>query len=302
MSDQETLSILMVNYNRLEYLKGTLNSIFENTIHPYEITIWDNASNEEGVKEYLQNLNNPNVKVLFSEKNVGVWRASNQLIAQAKNLYTLGFIKLDNDCIIKTKGWETKWIECCNVNAEVGMLAANIEGKKERSSDTEMLELNGHRLLSLTHEGTGGAVYVPGRVFKQLGFYNEEYGRYGHADKDYARRAFTLGLKFCYHRDVEIGRFAVNDNDMTGGYRQHKNLYVRRNRKVYILNRYLYQHRLRSLAIWYKKFKDCIAKDILQSASFVWSNDAVLVNKETGRVSQGVRDKIEQYRLEKVRK
>lgn len=296
------VSILIVNYNRINYLRGTLESIFKNTEWPYEILIWDNASTEKGMKEYLEELDKKeNIKVYFSDKNIGVWKASNQLISHAQNLDTLGFIKCDNDCIIKTKGWIKKWIECCNVNKEVGMIGANIEGKKERSKDTEVLCLKGHRLLSLIEEGTGGLVYVPGRVFKKLGFYNETHGLYGHADKDYARRVMTLGLKFCYHRDVEVNRFAVNSDDMTGGYREHKNLYVRRNRKLYILNRYMYKRRLKSLSIWYKKFRNMIPKEVFKNASFCWSEDKVLVNKN-GKVSQFVRDQIDKYKLNKVKK
>jgi hypothetical protein len=180
------------------------------------------------------------------------------------------------------------------------MIGANIEGKKERSADTEFLVLNGHPVLSLIEEGTGGAVYVPGRTFRQLGYYNEEYGIYGQGDKDYARRIMTLGKKFVYHREVKFERFAVNNADQVGGYREHKNLYVRRNRKLYFLNRFLYQKGYKSLAIWYDKY--LVPEEIRMCPRFQWTNTTAKVDWETGRVSGQVRDLIQKHNLEGVKK
>jgi len=301
---QERISILLINYNRLEYLKGTIDTIFTNTCNPYELLIWDNGSMEPGVKEYLQGLSHNKAnytKVFFSPKNVGVWRASNELIARSNCPERNGFVKLDNDVKILTKGWLDKWIECCKVNPEVGMIGANIEGKKERSTDTEALVLNNHRLLALTEEGTGGAVYVPGRIFVRLGYYNEDYGMYGQGDKDYARRVMISGKKFAYHRDVQFGRFAVNNNDQTGGYREHKNLYVRRNRKLYVLNRHMYQNGHKNLGIWYDRYP--VPKDARTSADcFRFADTSLKVNWDTGRINNLVRQQIEKYGLVGIKK
>ena len=302
----ERVSILLVNYNRLEYLRGTVESIYETTGIPYELIIWDNASTEPEMKEYLTYLSQGEenyTRVIFSPENVGVWKASNRLIAEANNLAELGFVKFDNDVIMKTKGWLQKWIECCQANPEVGMIGANIERKKERSYDTEVLELNGHPLLSLTKEGTGGLVYVPGSTFKRLGYYNEEYGRYGQGDKDYAKRVMLDGKKFVYHREVEVDRFAVNTDDNVGGYREHKNNYVRRNRRLYFLNRHLYQRKLRSRGIWYERYP--VPEEAKANPGFVWSSTGRSGRKvrwDNGTLTNETRAQLEQHRLMKVRK
>ena len=296
------MSILLINFNRLEYLKGTIETIFTTTDYPYELLIWDNASTEAGIKEYLRSISrgSQNVKVLYSPKNVGVWRASNELIARAKHPETNGFVKIDNDVMILTNGWLGKWIECCGVNPDVGMIGANIEGKKERSTDTEVLVLNNHPLLALTEEGTGGAVYIPARTFLRLGYYNEDYGIYGQGDKDYARRVMTDGKKFVYHREVQFGRFAVNDGDQVGGYREHKNVYVRRNRRLYILNRHLYQKGIKSLAIWYDRYP--LPKVVAMNTCFQWADTTPRVNWETGKVTDQVRAQIEKHKLTGIKK
>jgi GT2 family glycosyltransferase len=300
---KDRISILLVNYNRLEYLKGTVETIYTNTCNPYELLIWDNASTEKGVKEFLQEIARKKenyTRVFYSSNNVGVWQASNRLIAQANCSEKNGFVKLDNDVKILTRGWLDKWIKCCLDNPEVGMIGANIEGKKERSSDTEALVLNGHPLLSLTEEGTGGAVYIPGRTFVRHGYYNEEYGIYGQGDKDYARRVMTDGKKFVYHRDVIVGRFAVNDDDMVGGYREHKNLYVRRNKKLYVLNRHLYQKGLKGLGVWYKKYP--IPKEAQMVVDYQLMDTTPKINLETGRINDLVRVEIEKHGLVGVKR
>jgi glycosyltransferase involved in cell wall biosynthesis len=300
---KERISILLVNFNRLEYLKGTIETIYANTCNPYELLIWDNASTEKGIKEYLQEIARKKenyTRVFYSSQNIGVWKASNALIARANCPEKNGFVKLDNDVKILTKGWLDKWIKCCEDNSDIGMIGANIEGKKERSKDTEALILNGHPLLSLTEEGTGGAVYVPGRTFLRHGYYNEEYGIYGQGDKDYARRVMTDGKKFAYHREVLFGRFAVNDDDMVGGYREHKNLYVRRNKKLYVLNRHLYQKGLKGLGIWYKKYP--APKEVQNAPGFQWTDTTPKINPETGRINDWVREQIEKHGLVGVKK
>jgi len=271
---------------------------------PYELLIWDNASNEEGMQEYLAILEKQeNFKVFYSRYNMGVWQASNRLIAKAQSRDTLGFIKLDNDCKICTKGWTEKWIQCCEVNPEVGMVGANIEGRKRRSPGVRNVTLNKHELLLFVgREGTGGAVFVPNRTFKQLGFYNEEYGLYGHADKDYSRRVALSGQYFAYHCGVEMQRFAVNNDDLVGGYREHKNVYVRRNRKLYILNRYLYEKRYRSLGVWYEKFNHIIPKEVKRNPGFVWSSLEPRVHWETGKLSRQTKSLVKKHKLEEVRK
>lgn len=301
---KDRISILLVNYNRLDYLKGTIETIMSNTCTPYEIIIWDNGSTEQGIKEYLQNLarcKENYTKVFFSPKNLGVWRASNELIAKANCPEINGFVKMDNDVRVLTKGWLDKWIECCKINSEVGMIGANIEGKKERSNDTEILNLNGHRLLGLLEEGTGGAVYIPGRTFVKIGYYNEDYGIYGQGDKDYARRVMCLNQKFVYHRETQFGRFAVNNDDLTGGYREHKNLYVRRNRRLYILYRHMYQKGYKNLGIWYEKYP-CPRISRL-APDFQWSeNLAPKIVWETGRITKQVRELIEKFSLQGIKK
>ena len=301
---KDRISILLINYNRLDYLKGTLETIQANTCTPHELIIWDNGSTEPGIKEFLHDFsrNEANyAKVFFSPKNIGVWRASNELIARAHCPETNGFVKMDNDVKVLTKGWLDKWIECCKINPEVGMIGANIEGKKERSNDTEILNLNGHRLLGLKEEGTGGAVYVPGRVFSRVGYYNEDYGIYGQGDKDYARRVMTDGKKFVYHRETQFGRFAVNNDDMTGGYREHKNLYVRRNRRLYILNRHMYQNGHKELGIWYERYPSPREARIAQN--FQWTENLTpKIAWDTGRITKEVRELIEKFGLQGIKK
>ncbi len=300
---ENRISILLVHHNRLEYLKGTVESIFANTIEPYELLIWDNASDEPETKEYLEYLAHCKenyTKVFYSPKNIGVWRASNELISRANMPEVNGFVKFDNDVIIKTKGWLGKWQEIRSNGGDIGMIGANIEGKKERSKDTEVDQRGDKKYLFLKQEGTGGAVYVPPYTFSWLGYYNEDYGRYGHADKDYAKRVMLSGGQFAYDTEVEFDRFAVNSDDETGGYREHKNLYVRRNRKLYVLNRYLYRKKIKGLGVWYKKYG--APEHVTKHPLFQWTESSSKVHWDTGKVSKKIRAEVDRYRLTKVKR
>lgn len=82
------LSIVIVNWNTVDYLKGCLVSIYENIKGiSFEIIVVDNASSD-GSSEMLRN-NFPQVKLIANEENVGFAKANNQAIKESKGKYIL---------------------------------------------------------------------------------------------------------------------------------------------------------------------------------------------------------------------
>ena len=81
------VSIIIVTYEALDYIKVCLDSIRENTPNiPYEIIIIDNDSGDE-VVNYLTSLPDfyDNMKVRFNDKNVLLTPAQNQGIKMVQN-------------------------------------------------------------------------------------------------------------------------------------------------------------------------------------------------------------------------
>ena len=84
------ISIIIVNYNTLKYIKEAINSIIEKTIDiTYEIIIIDNNSNDN-ISE-LEILKIPNLKLIKSKENLGFGKANNKAsqIAVGKKLFFL---------------------------------------------------------------------------------------------------------------------------------------------------------------------------------------------------------------------
>ena len=96
------LSIITLTYNKLEFTKKFLNSLFKYT-NDFELIIIDNGSTD-GTIEYLKSLKG-NVKPVFNSENIGYSKGNNQGIDIAKGEY-VAF--LNNDILLCPN-----WFEEC---------------------------------------------------------------------------------------------------------------------------------------------------------------------------------------------
>lgn len=96
--------IIIVVHNQLELTKRCLESIFANTLPPFHIYLWDNASDGD-TEMYLVNIrqSHPNVTLVRSEENLGFISPNNELAQLGTNPY---MILLNNDTEVSS-GWDT---------------------------------------------------------------------------------------------------------------------------------------------------------------------------------------------------
>ena len=94
------LSIITVNWNGLNYLKMCVDAIKKHT-KDYELIIVDNASEEEGTKEYLNIVEKEGVKVIREEYNSG-WVGG---INEGLKHVTGEFVCFMNNDIEVTENW-----------------------------------------------------------------------------------------------------------------------------------------------------------------------------------------------------
>ncbi|MBA7610853.1 N-acetylglucosaminyl-diphospho-decaprenol L-rhamnosyltransferase [subsurface metagenome] len=88
MTDQEPLSVIIVNYNAGRHLAACIQSLMTNTpAVPMEIIIVDNASMDDSITRVRQAF--PEVKILTNPENVGFAVACNQGIKRARGLNIL---------------------------------------------------------------------------------------------------------------------------------------------------------------------------------------------------------------------
>jgi glycosyltransferase involved in cell wall biosynthesis len=81
------LSIITINYNNLQGLKKTVESVVNQTWNEFEYIVIDGGSTD-GSKEYLESQTN-NIDYWVSEKDSGIFNAMNKGIRVAKGAYLL---------------------------------------------------------------------------------------------------------------------------------------------------------------------------------------------------------------------
>lgn len=92
--DHPLVSVVVLNYNGMKYLKKTVPPILKLNYPNYEFIIVDNGSTDESI-EYISGLNKIN---LIENKNLGYSKGKNIGVKNAKGAYVL---LLDNDMLIK---------------------------------------------------------------------------------------------------------------------------------------------------------------------------------------------------------
>jgi len=129
------LLIAMITYNRLDYTKKTLRSLWATIQTPYYLVIVDNNSTD-GTKEYLANLvtrNRANKVILNPDNyypgkatNIG-WQKGLQEYPQATHL-----MRLDNDMHFE-KGWDLRAADYFKNIDRLGQLGLDFDGGENKT-------------------------------------------------------------------------------------------------------------------------------------------------------------------------
>lgn len=103
------VAIFSITYDRLEYTKKMYESMRDSTKYPFDWFVWDNSEPED-TRDWLweKTIKEGSKSVKFvgaDNKNIGLTKASNNLIDQIKKSDYQIIGKVDNDCLFLTKGW-----------------------------------------------------------------------------------------------------------------------------------------------------------------------------------------------------
>ena len=83
------VSISVVTYNGLKYLKYCFSSIFSQSYSNIEILVLDNNSTD-GTADWLKNLKpRNNLRIIFSRQNLGFAKGHNQVIKESRGEFVL---------------------------------------------------------------------------------------------------------------------------------------------------------------------------------------------------------------------
>lgn len=95
---QKLISIILVNYNCIDYVSGLFDSLSKQTLQDYEILMFNNKS-EDGSLEKIKDIC-PHAKIFEMDENTGFSKPNNEGIRRSKGEYILCLnfdIILEND-------------------------------------------------------------------------------------------------------------------------------------------------------------------------------------------------------------
>lgn len=193
---QKPANITMVTYNRLELTKRSLESLLNLTRGDFCVNIVDNASSDE-TWSYLEEtrLNDNRVRIFRLSRNMGVQVAANYGWALDVDV---DYIKFDNDIEVLDGDWLEIMLDYGRGDSRLGFIAYQFM----EALTPAMITLQGGQQF-LRNEMCGGACVLIGpATHRRLGFWNEDYGKYGYEDVDYCMRC-SLNDLLCGYIPVQ---------------------------------------------------------------------------------------------------
>lgn len=234
------LSVIIVNYNGLKFLKDCLNSLYKNLEEvSFEIIIIDNNSSDSSCEFIKKTF--PEIKLIESKINYGFGKGNNEAVKAAKGDYLL---LINNDTIVLDKIKPT--LNFFKNNNNIGVVGVNMLNKNK-----EYLPAAGNfpnyrnmfqfkKLLDLGVEfknGTfskesyevdwlsGSFLVLSKKTFSKINGFDEDYFMYVE-DVDFCKKIANIGLKRIFIPNINYIHFV--------GFNSNKNPMLVKGYKIYI--------------------------------------------------------------------
>ncbi len=212
-SSFEGTSIIIPNYNQLNYLRECIESIRQYTPEPYELIIIDNGS-DDGSSEYINSLSSVRFQLL--PDNRGFAAAVNQGLKLARGTTLL---ILNNDSVVTTN-WLSNLLHCLHSDPHIGIVGPvtnYISG--DQLIDTHYMSMAEMQKFARTYNKseadrwtvtgrlTGFCMLLRRETFISLGYFDEGFEIGNCEDDDYGLRARLMGLKLVIAKDTFIHHY-----------------------------------------------------------------------------------------------
>ena len=203
-------SIIIVSYNSKPALKPCIDTLLANTAPPFEIIIVDNCS-LDGSIQFLKKLNNPAIRTIINQSNLGFAKACNQGIASAQGEL---LVTMNPDVLIP-KGWLDRMVWHLRHNPRtlvVGPKGIGIGGRQSPGLLNYPSDLGAaaRKFAAVYHRQSEPAKFLIGclalfdrSLIEKIGFF-DELMPLGADDFDLSLRVRKAGYQLRVARDVLI--------------------------------------------------------------------------------------------------
>lgn len=250
------LSIITINYNNLDGLKKTMESVFAQTCKDFEYIVIDGASTDGGaeyVREYAKNLT-----YWVSEKDTGIYNAMNKGVRAANGDYVLmlnsGDFLVDNHVIERILP-ELNGTDIIQGNIRIKQRNVEYINRGYGRSNISFLDVqNGHFL----HQ----AAFCRRDLFERFGYLDESY-KYVSDTIFFIKTLGYGGASFRYV-DIDIAYF-----DMTGvSCSKDERIVTRHRKEEYDMQHSLFPGRLYDFCVASKPKIELY--DLLKKHRLIW--------------------------------
>jgi GT2 family glycosyltransferase len=203
------ITVLVLTHNRVHLLpKCVENVVRRASPATHEILIWDNASTD-GTAEYLDGLDDPRIRVVHSEKNIG-FNAYAEAVAMTTGDY---LVELDDDVVDAPEHWDLMLRDAYERLPKVGFLAADtLDDPLDEASylrhhvrphEYVLEEENGVRLL---RGPAGGACAITSRELNERvgGFRRDPTKVFWLEDQAYIQDIIQIGYEAAVLADLVV--------------------------------------------------------------------------------------------------
>ena len=238
------LSVIIVNYNGLKYLKGCFDSLYK-TLEgmAYEIIVIDNKSSDDSCTYIRQNY--PDVKLIESLDNLGFGKGNNEAVKHAQGDYLL---LINNDTIVQDN--LAPVLNYLKVDATIGALAIKmLDGNSKYAIAVGKFPDFGSmlKLKNLSKAGkdietghftqeeyevdwlSGSFLMMPKKVYDEVRGFDEDYFMYVE-DVDLSRRIYYKGYRRVFLPQYSYIHFV--------GFNKARNPLLIKGYKMYIAKHY----------------------------------------------------------------
>lgn len=247
----QTISVIIITYNRLEELQDTIENVMQDEKEYKELIIVDNASTVE-TQRYGEKISQKNHKIKYFrlESNLGVAGGRNYAIRKATGDI---LVFLDDDAIWGQKNTLAQLKEKFLSDLEVGILAFRIvnyytkEDRREEFPFTDKSLPKDKERLTSTFIGAGHAIRR--ELFIKCGMYPEDFF-YGGEELDFSFRVINSGYKILYFPRISV----FHKQSVKGRMRNDEKWIMTYRNRMIISYKYLSsKYKIPSNIIWFAK-------------------------------------------------